>query len=88
MVVERTPTPHPPFVVPEDDLSSWHTLLLRDAESLSIEQMEQLRASCLNCVWRHRQEWDRAELVGELKVLLRNFVDEVRANDDEDDDDE
>jgi hypothetical protein len=42
-----------------------------------VEQLEQLRATCLGCVWRRRKEWDRDALVGELKEVVKEFVDEV-----------
>jgi len=47
---------------------------------LNIEQLEQLRASCLGRVWAHRSEWDRDNLILELGKVLRDFVGEVRAD--------
>jgi hypothetical protein len=47
---------------------------------LTIEQLEQLRASCLGRIWAHRSEWDRDNLILELGKVLRDFVDEIRAD--------
>ena len=49
-------------------------------ELLNVEQLDQLRASCLGRVWAHRSEWNRDDLILELSKVLRNFVDEVRAD--------
>ncbi|CDO76348.1 hypothetical protein BN946_scf185011.g12 [Trametes cinnabarina] len=81
MEVERSPTPLPEFQLDEglfDDLRAF----LRDATgSLNVEQLEQLRATCLGLVWRHRQEWDRTSLLNELKATAREFVQEVSLDD-------
>ncbi|KAI0637541.1 AAA-domain-containing protein [Trametes polyzona] len=77
MEVERSPTPLPDFHLDEDSLAEFK-LYLRDATgSLNIEQLEQLRATCLALVWKHRSEWDRTGLLSELKATAREFVEEV-----------
>ena len=82
MEVERSPTPPlPDFCLDEaalDDLKSY----LRDmTSSLNVEQLEQLRATCLGLVWKRRQEWDRADLLRELKQEAQTFVEEVAMDD-------
>jgi hypothetical protein len=57
---------------------------LRDLTgSLNIEQLEQLRATCLATVWRHRTEWDRNPAVRELQDLVTEFVDQVGVDDED-----
>ncbi|OJT10605.1 hypothetical protein TRAPUB_12904 [Trametes pubescens] len=77
VVMERSPTPLPDFHLDEDlllDLKAY----LRDATSaLNVEQLEQLRATCLGLVWRHRSDWDRTSLLHELRSTAREFVEEV-----------
>ena len=54
---------------------------LRDSTaSLTIEHLEQLGATCLGNVWRHRSNWDRDGLVRELQGVVKNFVKEVSAD--------
>ena len=53
---------------------------------MSIEQLEQLRATCLGAIWRHRQDWDRDALVQELDEIVDEFVQEVRVDLDDGDD--
>ena len=69
----------------EEHLSELAGALERDTHALSVEQLEQLRASLLNVVWRHRQEWERREMVEEMRGVVREFVEEVEAWGAEDD---
>ena len=46
-----------------------------ESESLNVEQLEQLRATCLGDVWRHRKEWDRDALVRGLLKQVAEFLD-------------
>ncbi|KAI0751701.1 AAA-domain-containing protein [Daedaleopsis nitida] len=82
MEVERSPTPPlPDFVLDEDALAEFKAYLRDATGSLNVEQLEQLRATCLGIVWRHRTEWDRGSLVRELKEEARQFVEEVSLDD-------
>ena len=82
MEVERSPTPPPPPFVFDEDMLADLKVYLRDAtSSLNVEQLEQLRATCLGIVWRHRTEWDRTSLLRELKDEAREFVEEVSLDD-------
>ncbi|KAJ7667104.1 hypothetical protein B0H17DRAFT_1089305 [Mycena rosella] len=80
-IVERTPTPPLPDFHIDDELVAQLESTLRDlTSSLTIEQLEQLRATCLATVWRHRTEWDRNPAVRELHGLVTEFVDQVGAD--------
>jgi hypothetical protein len=45
--------------------------------------VEQLRATSLGTVWRHRKEWNWDALVQELLKDVRVFIEEVGESDDE-----
>jgi hypothetical protein len=84
MVVERTPTPPLPEFYVSQFLLSELCLLLKDRTAgLSIEQLEQLRATSLGTVWRHRKLWNRDALVQELLKDAKEFIEEVGDSDDE-----
>jgi hypothetical protein len=84
MVVERSPTPPlPEFHVSQFLLSELCQLLKDRTAGLSVEQLEQLRATSLGTVWRHRKEWNRDALVQELLKDVREFIEEVGESDDE-----
>lgn len=76
-IIERTPTPLPDFHVDDVLVEQLHASLRESTSSLTIEELEQLRATCLGCIWRHRSEWDRDSLVRELQDLVSDFVAEV-----------
>lgn len=77
MVIERTPTPLPDFHVDDTLVEELQRRLCDETGTLTIEELEQLRASCLGCVWRHRTEWDRDTLVKELLDVVKEFISEV-----------
>lgn len=72
--VERTPTPLPDFHVSPTLVDKLSRLLRDQTTSLTIEQLEQLRATCLGAVWRYRKEWDRDNLIMELMSCVKEFV--------------
>lgn len=81
MEVERTRTPTPPlpeFRLNEASLLELRALLRDQTGALNVEQLEQLRATCLSCIWRRRTDWDRDNLIRELTELVNEFVEEVR----------
>ncbi|KAJ7886151.1 AAA-domain-containing protein [Mycena olivaceomarginata] len=84
VVVERTPTPPLPDFHLDEELVVQLESALRDLTgSLNIEQLEQLRATCLATVWRHRTEWERNPAVRELQDLVTEFVDQVGVDDED-----
>lgn len=86
MEIERSPTPLPDFHVDEVELDGLKMMLRDSTAALNVEQLEQLRATCLSCVWRHRAQWDRTSLVQELRSTVQEFVQEVSLDDMDDGD--
>ncbi|KAH8105428.1 AAA-domain-containing protein [Cristinia sonorae] len=80
-VVMREPTPPPDFILDTTQLDELHRYMRDSTHALNVEQLEQLRASCLSTVWRHRSEWDRTSLLHELRTIVFNFVADVTADD-------
>jgi len=77
MVIERTPTPLPDFHVDDKLVAELQRCLRDDTADLTIKEMEQLRATCLGNVWRHRTEWDGDALVKELLDVTRELLSEL-----------
>lgn len=78
IVVERSPSPPlPDFYVDDSLVASLECSLRDNTSTLTIEQLEQLRATCLGDVWRHRTEWNRDALVRDLIKVVHEFVEEV-----------
>jgi hypothetical protein len=78
-----TPIPVPEFVVDRFRLSKLKDSLREDTADLSVEELEQLRATCLGCVWRHRTAWDRRAVLEELETVVGDFLREVGADSEE-----
>ena len=77
MEIERTPTPLPDFHVSSTLVNELRRFLRDLTADLTIEQLEQLRATSLGTVWRHRKEWDRDELIRALLKDAKSFVNDV-----------
>jgi len=81
VVIPRTPTPPlPDFILDEHDLDRLQAKLVDDTSRFTIEQLEQLRASCLGVVWNHRKEWDRSSAIRELVGMIDEIAAEVHAD--------
>ena len=78
--VDREPTPLPDFLFDQSALARLADDLRDLTDLFTVEQLEQLRASCLGRIWAHRSDWNRDDLILELSKLLREFVDEVRVD--------
>ncbi len=78
--VDREPTPLPDFHFDQNVLTRLGDNLRDMTDLLDVEQLEQLRASCLGCIWAHRSDWDRDNLILELGKIMHDFVEEVRAD--------
>jgi hypothetical protein len=78
--IDREPTPLPEFHFDQNALTRLGDDLRDTTDLFSVEQLEQLRASCLGCIWAHRSDWDRNNLILELGKVLSDFVDEVRVD--------
>lgn len=81
MEILRTPTPLPDFHLDEYGMEQLKVYLRTSTAELNIEELEQLRATCLAAVWRQRTEWDRTALISELLLIAKEFVEEVLAED-------
>lgn len=75
----RSPTPLPDFHVNEGSLFNLEFQLKTRTGQLTVEQLEQLRATCLSSIWHHRTEWDRDRLVQELLDILSEFLEDCSA---------
>ncbi|GMK54220.1 hypothetical protein CspeluHIS016_0108060 [Cutaneotrichosporon spelunceum] len=78
----RSPTPeaevvYPPLIVPADELEKLKHALKHSTDQLNVEELEQLRASLLDRIWRARSEWDRTALLGSMREAVSKFVAEA-----------
>lgn len=78
----RSPSPPPPeFYVDEALMLELEAKFIDKTGELNIEQLEELRAASLACIWRHRQEWDRTVCIREVISTIMDFVGDVTMDD-------
>ncbi|KAG8735056.1 hypothetical protein FRC10_011021 [Ceratobasidium sp. 414] len=70
--------PPPVFQVDESSLRALEDQLVHSTEILNVEQLEQLRALCLNTIWRHRGDWSRDAMLGQLMAVVTDLVQQVQ----------
>lgn len=77
----RTPSPGPStlpeFVASPALLSTLEGSLATKTANLDVEQLEALRAQCLNLVWKHRSDWNRDKLMNEMTETIHNYLIEI-----------
>nr|ODN92346.1 ATPase [Cryptococcus depauperatus CBS 7855] len=72
------PSPvYPSFVVPEQDMLALQLSLVAETNSLTIDQLEQLRATLFDKLWSDRTKWDRTETISNMRQRLKEYVAEV-----------
>jgi hypothetical protein len=70
-------TTYPPFILPQSSLSSLQSTLTHATSSFNVEQLEQLRATCFDTIWKYRAEWDRTSCLIDVGKVVDAFVGEV-----------
>ena len=64
----------PDFTVDQNLLSNLRDKLEHGTARLTIEQLEELRAICLACVWRWRSDWDRLTMLNEMITSVNQYM--------------
>ncbi|EJD42383.1 AAA-domain-containing protein, partial [Auricularia subglabra TFB-10046 SS5] len=80
-----SPGPPPVFNLSPSLADAFQAKLTSHTGGLSVEQLEQLRAACFDCVWRHRSDWDRDPALHEMDAIVDEFLTEVALDDQQDD---
>ncbi|KAH7093938.1 hypothetical protein BKA62DRAFT_721672 [Auriculariales sp. MPI-PUGE-AT-0066] len=80
----RTPTPLPPFVLDESLARAFDLKITQQTSTLTVEQLEALRAACFDCIWRHRMSWERDAAVREMASIVDEYLHEVSLEEAED----
>ncbi|KAF8596521.1 AAA-domain-containing protein, partial [Ceratobasidium sp. AG-I] len=75
---ELSSPPLPAFHIDEARVTALQDHLVHSTSALTVEQLEQLRALCLSCVWRNRREWDRDAMLGQVMEMVTDFVQQVQ----------
>jgi len=88
IVTPRTPSPAPvtppEFQLAPELLDDLKSKLVTKTASLDVEGLEQLRAACLDTVWRYRSDWNRESMVHALLQRVDKYLKEIGEESDSD----
>ncbi|XP_067400802.1 ATPase family AAA domain-containing protein 2B isoform X1 [Emydura macquarii macquarii] len=63
----------PPLVVDHDRLKKLLDLLVKKSKNLTVDQLERLYSLLSQCIYRHRKDYDKSQLVEEMERTVRMF---------------
>uniref|UniRef100_A0ABM5GL25 ATPase family AAA domain-containing protein 2B isoform X2 n=1 Tax=Pogona vitticeps TaxID=103695 RepID=A0ABM5GL25_9SAUR len=72
-VPEEQLDPVPPVVVDHDRLMNLLDLLVKKSDNLTVDQLERLYSLLNQCIYRHRKDYDKSQLVQEMERTVRMF---------------
>nr|XP_056712870.1 ATPase family AAA domain-containing protein 2B [Euleptes europaea] len=72
-VPEEQFDPAPPVVVDRDRLKNLLGLLVKKSDNLTVAQLERLYSLLNQCIYRHRKDYDKSQLVGEMERTVHTF---------------
>ncbi|WWC97419.1 hypothetical protein V866_004299 [Kwoniella sp. B9012] len=79
-VLPSVPPPsvaHPPFILSDESIRSLKLDLDIITSTFNVDQLEQLRASLFDIIWRGRGEWDRTRMVEKMRERVVEWGQEV-----------
>uniref|UniRef100_A0A7N8XTA3 ATPase family AAA domain containing 2B n=1 Tax=Mastacembelus armatus TaxID=205130 RepID=A0A7N8XTA3_9TELE len=65
--------PHPPVVVDHQRLLALLDMVVRKSEGYSVEQLERLYSLLSQCIYQHRREYDKTQLLEEMEERIQHF---------------
>uniref|UniRef100_A0A8C0GLU8 ATPase family AAA domain containing 2B n=1 Tax=Chelonoidis abingdonii TaxID=106734 RepID=A0A8C0GLU8_CHEAB len=63
----------PPLVVDHDRLKKLLDLLVKRSNNLTVDQLERLYSLLSQCIYRHRKDYDKSQLVEEMERTVHMF---------------
>ena len=88
LIATRTPSPAPvtppEFLLAPELIDELKSKLVAKTAMLDVEQLEQLRAACLDTVWRCRSDWNREGMVHALLERMDKYLEEIGEESDSD----
>ncbi|XP_070705276.1 ATPase family AAA domain-containing protein 2B [Pempheris klunzingeri] len=65
--------PHPPVVVDHQQLTALLDMVVKKSEGYSVEQLERLYSLLSQCIYQHRREYDKTQLLEEMEERIQHF---------------
>ncbi|KAM8826436.1 ATPase family AAA domain-containing protein 2B isoform 1-T1 [Synchiropus picturatus] len=71
--MQPVPPPRPPVVVDYQRLSALLDAAVRKSEGFSVEQLERLYSVLSQCIFQHRREYNKSQLLEEMEERIQHF---------------
>ncbi|XP_054474206.1 ATPase family AAA domain-containing protein 2B [Anoplopoma fimbria] len=65
--------PQPPLVVDHQRLSALLDTVVKKSEGYSVEELERLYSLLSQCIYKHRREYDKTQLLEEMEGRIQHF---------------
>lgn len=65
--------PHPPVVIDHQRLLILLDVVVKKSEGYSVEQLERLYSLLSQCIYKHRREYDKTQLLEEMEERIQRF---------------
>ncbi|XP_078130289.1 ATPase family AAA domain-containing protein 2B isoform X1 [Sander vitreus] len=65
--------PHPPLVVDHQRLLALLDMVVKKSEGYSVEQLERLYSLLSQCIYQHRREYEKTQLLEEMEERIQHF---------------
>ncbi|KAI9817792.1 MAG: hypothetical protein M1827_000911 [Pycnora praestabilis] len=65
---------HPPLIIKESYMTELHEEFTTRTSGCSIEQLEQINTSLMDCIWKQRGEWNRTKVGKEVQVVFNGVI--------------
>ncbi|XP_030577511.1 ATPase family AAA domain-containing protein 2B isoform X2 [Archocentrus centrarchus] len=65
--------PHPPVVVDHQRLLALLDMAVKKSEGYRVEQLERLYSVLSQCIYKHRREYDKTQLLEEMEERIQHF---------------
>ncbi|XP_026197029.1 ATPase family AAA domain-containing protein 2B [Anabas testudineus] len=66
-------SPHPPVVVDHQRLLALLDTVVKKSEGYSVEQLERLYSLLSQCIYQHRREYNKTQLLEEMEERIQHF---------------
>ncbi|KAL1960787.1 hypothetical protein VTO42DRAFT_6617 [Malbranchea cinnamomea] len=66
--------PHPDLIVDEEHIGKLHSQLTSRTSGCSVEQLEQINASLMDCIWKTRDQWNRMAVVKAVQDTFNDVL--------------
>ncbi|TID20612.1 AAA-domain-containing protein [Venturia nashicola] len=70
---------HAPYNLSDIKLAAFKDELVSRTTGMSVEQLEQIHAACVDAIWKSRGNWDRDEVVGIVLGTFRQVVMDIES---------